>query len=58
MCSLAKQKSNKANVSNSYPRGRGILEKIISQNINPISPTPKFTLRIIQIKVKSLLTSF
>ena len=29
-----------------------------SQNINPISPTPKFTIGIIQIKVKSLSTSF
>ena len=29
-----------------------------SQNINPISPTPKFTFDIIQIKVKSLSTSF
>ena len=29
-----------------------------SQNINTIFPTPKFTLRIIQIKVKSLSTSF
>ena len=29
-----------------------------SQNINPISPTPKFTFGIIQIKVKSILTSF
>ena len=29
-----------------------------SQNINPISPTPNFTLGIIQIKVKSLSTSF
>ena len=29
-----------------------------SQNINTISPTPKFTLGIIQIKVKSLSTSF
>ena len=29
-----------------------------SQNINPISPTPKFTLGIIQIKVKSLSTSY
>ena len=28
------------------------------QNINPISPTPKFTFGIIQIKVKSLPTSF
>ena len=29
-----------------------------SQNINPISPTPKFTFGIIQIKVKSLSASF
>ena len=29
-----------------------------SQNINTISPTPKFTLGIIQIKVKRLSTSF
>ena len=29
-----------------------------SQNINPTSPTPKFTLGIMQIKVKSLSTSF
>ena len=29
-----------------------------SQNINPISPTLKFTFGIIQIKVKSLSTSF
>ena len=29
-----------------------------SQNINPISLTPKFTLGIIPIKVKSLSTSF
>ena len=29
-----------------------------SQNINPISPTPAFTFGIIQIKVKSLSTSF
>ena len=29
-----------------------------SQNINSISPTPKFTFGIIQIKVKSLSTSF
>ena len=29
-----------------------------SQNINPIAPTPKFTFGIIQIKVKSLSTSF
>ena len=29
-----------------------------SQNLNPITPTPKFTFSIIQIKVKSLSTSF
>ena len=29
-----------------------------SKNINPISPTPKFTFGIIQIKVKSISTSF
>ena len=29
-----------------------------SQSINPISPTPKFTFGIIQIKVKSLSTTF
>ena len=29
-----------------------------SQNVNPISPSPKFTLGIIQIRVKSLSTSF
>ena len=29
-----------------------------SQTINPISPSPKFTFAIIQIKVKSLSTSF
>ena len=33
-------------------------ESYKSQNINPISPTPKFTLGIIQINVKSLSTSF
>ena len=29
-----------------------------SQNINPISPAPRFTFGITQIKVKSLSTSF
>ena len=29
-----------------------------SQNINPISPTPKFTFGIIHTKFKSLSTSF
>ena len=33
-------------------------ESYKSQNINPISPTPKFTLGIIQIKVNSISTSF
>ena len=33
-------------------------ETFKSQNKNSISPTPKFTLGIIQIKVKSLSTSF
>ena len=33
-------------------------ETYSSQNINPIFPTPKFTLGILQIKVKRLLTSF
>ena len=37
---------------------RAIFITYKSQNINPISPTPKFTLDIIQIKVKSLSTSF
>ena len=40
-------------------RQRDILEKLINhKNINPFSPTPKFTFSIIQIKVKSLSTSF
>ena len=43
MCCLAKQKSNKANLSNLYPRQRVILETLINTNIDPISPTPKFT---------------
>ena len=41
-----------------YP-AKGVLEKPINhKNINPISPTPKFTLGITQIKVKSLSTKF
>ena len=54
MCRLAKQKSNKANLSNLYPwRSLFFRETYKSQNINPISPTPKFTLGIIQITVKA-----
>ena len=34
------------------------IETYESQDINPISPTPKFNLGIMQIKVKSLSTSF
>ena len=53
------QKSNKENLSNIFSRAKGYLrETNKSQNINPISPTPKFTFVIIQIKVKSLSTSF
>ena len=59
MCRLAEQKSNNENLSNIFARQRVILKKTNkSQNINPISPTPKFTFGIIQIKVKSLSTSF
>ena len=59
MCPLAKQKSNMANLSNLYPRRMGYFREIYkSQNKNPISLTPKFTLGIIQNKVKSLFTCF
>ena len=59
MCRLAEQKSNKENLSNIFSRRRVILEKLINhKSIYPISPTPKFTFGIIQIKVKSLSTSF
>ena len=59
MCRLPKQKSNKANSLNSYPPAKGYFrETYKSQNINPISPTSKFTLGIIQIIVKSILTIF
>ena len=54
MCRLAKRKSNKENLS----RKGYFRETNQSQNINPISPAPKFTFGIIQIKVKSLSTSF
>ena len=59
MCHLAKTESNKATFSNLYP-GEGFFLRVTykSQNINPMSPTHKFTLGIIQITVKSLSTSF
>ena len=41
-----------------FPAKGYFRETYKSQNINTISPTPKFTLGIIQIKVKSLSTSF
>ena len=47
---LAKQKSNKAILSNLYIRGRVILEKPINHKTKHISPTPRFTLGITQIK--------
>ena len=48
--------TKKANSSNFYPPTKGYCrEKSIckSQNINPIAPTPKFTLGIIQIITKA-----
>ena len=41
-----------------FPAKGYFRETYKSQNINPISPAPNFTLGIIQIKVKSLSTSF
>ena len=41
-----------------FPANGYFRETNKSQNINPISPTPKFTFGIIQIKDKSLSTSF
>ena len=41
-----------------FPAKGYLRETYKSQNINPISPTSKFTLGSIQIKVKSLSTSF
>ena len=59
MCTLAKQKSNKEKFVEYVFPVKGIFrETYKSQNINPIPPTPKFTFGIIQIKVKSLSTSF
>ena len=58
MCHLAKQKSSKANVSNLFPAKVYFRETYKSQNIDPISPTPKFSLGIMQIKIKSISTMF
>ena len=59
MCRLAEQKSNKNKLLNIFSGAKGSFrETNKSQNINPISPTPKFTFGIIQIKVKNLSTSF
>ena len=41
-----------------FPAKGYFRETYKSQNINPISPTPKFTFGIIKIKVESLSTSF
>ena len=57
MCHRAKLKSNKAFVKFISPAKGYFRESYKSQNINPISATPKLTLDIIQIKVKSLSTS-
>ena len=44
---------------NLYPWTAGYFrETCKSQNINPIYPTPKFNLVIIEIIIKSLLTIF
>ena len=53
MCCLAKHKPYKANLSHVYHPGGKTYK---SQNINPISPTPKFIFGIIMIAVKSLST--
>ena len=54
MCRLARQKSNKANSSTLYLPAKGYFrEKYKSQNINPISPTPKSTMSTIKTIVKS-----
>ena len=50
---------NKANSSNVKAKAKVYFrETYLSQNINLISPTPKFTLGIIQIIVKSISTIF
>ena len=58
MCRLAKQKSNGKLVEFISPAKGYVRETYKSQKINPISPTPKFTFAIIQIKVRSQSTSF
>ena len=59
MCHLAKQMSNTEKFVEYVFPVKGIFREINkSQSINPIPPTPKFTFGIIQIKVKSLSTSF
>ena len=56
MCRLAKQKSNKAKSSKLFPLAKVYLRETYKlQNINHISPTPKFTMGIIQIIVKIIL---
>ena len=45
-------------VSYIFPTKGYFRETYKSQNINPISLTPKFTFGIVQIKVKNLSTSF
>ena len=57
MCRLAKPMSNMTNSLNSYPKTKGhFRERCKSQNMNLISPIPKFNLSIIQIIIKSLST--
>ena len=58
MCRLAKLKIDRANLSNLYPLRRIIFKRniYIKNNIHLISPTPKFTLGVIQIVFKSLST--
>ena len=58
MCRLAKPKSRKANTSNLYPRQSKFRQTCKLQNKNPLSPTPQFTLGIIQIIIKSISTIF
>ena len=52
--SPGKTETKQGKLSNLYPWERVILKTYKSQNVNPISPAPKFTLGIIHIKVKSL----
>ena len=57
MCHLAQPKPNEANSLNSYLKTKGYFsETCKSQNINLISPSPKFNFYIIQIIIKSLST--